>query len=54
MTQIPFEGSVSLCCRLQGVLVRLHVSYSLNSLKKGYIGDYIGDSYRLLREIRGV
>ena len=25
---------------------RRHVSYSLNSLKEGYIGDYIGDHYR--------
>ena len=24
----------------------IHVSYSLNSLKGGYIGDYIGDYYR--------
>ena len=24
----------------------MHVSYSLNSLKGGYIGDYIGDDYR--------
>ena len=24
-----------------------HVSYSLNSLKQGYIGDYIGDYYRV-------
>ena len=24
----------------------LHVSYSLNSLKGGYIGDHIGDYYR--------
>ena len=23
-----------------------HLSYSLNSLKGGYIGDYIGDYYR--------
>ena len=23
-----------------------HMSYSLNSLKGGYIGDYIGDYYR--------
>ena len=25
---------------------RAHMSYSLNSLKGGYIGDYIGDYYR--------
>ena len=25
------------------------MSYSLNSLKKIYIGDYMGDYYRLLR-----
>ena len=31
------------------------MSYSLNSLKGGYIGDYIGDYYRgLLRGILGV
>ena len=24
----------------------MHMSYSLNSLKGGYIGDYIGDYYR--------
>ena len=23
-----------------------HMSYSLNSLKGGYMGDYIGDYYR--------
>ena len=27
-------------------LGRRHVSYSLNSLKGGYMGDYIGDYYR--------
>ena len=30
-------------------LIRLqiaHLSYSLNSLKGGYIGDYVGDYYR--------
>ena len=25
---------------------QIHMSYSLNSLKGGYIGDYIGDYYR--------
>ena len=25
---------------------KLYMSYSLNSLKGGYIGDYIGDYYR--------
>ena len=24
----------------------IHMSYSLNSLKGGYMGDYIGDYYR--------
>ena len=28
------------------MLTPYHVSYSLNSLKGGYIGDYIGDYYR--------
>ena len=23
-----------------------HMNYSLNSLKEGYIGEYIGDDYR--------
>ena len=27
-------------------MVKNHMSYSLNSLKGGYIGDYIGDYYR--------
>ena len=32
-----------------------HVSHSLNSLKRGYIGAYIGDYYKgLLRGILGV
>ena len=31
---------------LQKLGVFAHVSYSLNSLKGGYIGDYIGDYYR--------
>ena len=26
--------------------VGINLSYSLNSLKGGYIGDYIGDYYR--------
>ena len=30
------------------------MSYSLNSLKGGYIGDYIGVFYGLLRGILGV
>ena len=29
-----------------------HVSYSLNFLKEGYIGDHIGSSMGLLRGIR--
>ena len=32
--------------------INLHMSYSLNSLKGGYIGDYIGDYYG--GEIRGI
>ena len=28
------------------ILGNYHMSYSLNSLKGGYIGDYIGDYYR--------
>ena len=31
---------------LKGGLYRPHMSYSLNSLKGGYIGDYIVDYYR--------
>ena len=31
---------------LEKLTVRNHVSYSLNSLKGGYIGDYIGDYHR--------
>ena len=27
----------------------VHMSYSLNSLKGGYIGDYIGDYYRVIK-----
>ena len=27
-------------------MLKRHLSYSLNSLKGGYIGDYIGDYYR--------
>ena len=37
------------CIRLEdkgAMLWSRHVSYSLNSLKGGYIGDYIGDYYR--------
>ena len=30
----------------KATVVELHLSYSLNSLKGGYIGDYIGDYYR--------
>ena len=26
-----------------------YVSYSLNSLERGYIGDYIGDHYRVIK-----
>ena len=35
-------------CKLQKYRpeVGKHMSYSLNSLKGGYIGDYIGDYYR--------
>ena len=29
-----------------GILCCPHISYSLNSLKGGYIGDNIGDYYR--------
>ena len=25
---------------------KLHMSYGINSLKAGFIGDYIGDCYR--------
>ena len=36
------------CC--QGIYFQLpityYMSYSLNSLKGGYIGDYIGDYYK--------
>ena len=30
----------------QGPSIKSHMSYSLNSLKGGYVGDYIGDYYR--------
>ena len=32
--------------RRHSSLQSCHMSYSLNSLKGGYIGDYIGDYYR--------
>ena len=28
------------------IFIYIYMSYSLNSLKGGYIGDYIGDHYR--------
>ena len=28
------------------ILTTTHMSYSLNSLKGAYVGDYIGDYYR--------
>ena len=31
-----------------------YVSYSLSSLNKGYVGDHIGEYYRVLRGILGV
>ena len=54
----PFEGhrSVTLDCPPSSLKPLLalrgqkegenNMSYSLNSLKRGYIGDYIGDYYR--------
>ena len=44
LVHLPFlkrEGEMNL-----GTIVGRHMSYSLNSLKGGYIGDYIGDYYR--------
>ena len=32
--------------KLAGFQRQPHMSYSLNSLKGGYIGDFIGDYYR--------
>ena len=29
------------------------MTYSLNSLKGGYVWDYIGDDYRVIRIIKG-
>ena len=32
--------------RTEAATASTHMSHSLNSLKGGYIGDYIGDQYR--------
>ena len=34
---------------LQVAVLTSHMYYSLNSLKGGYIGDYIGDYYRVIK-----
>ena len=48
--QAPARGSYEAGepnnCQLVKVYAVHHMSYSLNSLKGGYIGDYTGDYYR--------
>ena len=38
------KPAVVLICK--SMMPSAHMSYSLNSLKGGYMGDYIGDYYR--------
>ena len=49
-TEISKNASVLTPDEKTGIMSRqeegTHMSYSLNSLKGGYMGDYIGDYYR--------
>ena len=42
--ELPLTRNANTCTTLKAI--KPCMSYSLNSLKGGYIGDYIGDYYR--------
>ena len=44
--ELKLGGQTYSGLRLATLQLSLYMSYSLNSLKGGYLGDYIGDYYR--------